>query len=160
MNCKTILTFLVGKNNADAIHKLGNASISQTKTNLDIPTNMQVYFSCREREILRVNYKWRVTRSKPFVLHPGATQEMLLPARCQRASLRASHEKQGVREDCPLPLFHSLTLLKNHFSCHFPQKSGLFSVDGTWDEQPVIEDMASIIFFIKKTLRELSRKLK
>ncbi len=56
LKCKTICTFLFGKNNADAIHKLGNASISQTKTNLDIPTNMQVYF-CREREILRVNYK-------------------------------------------------------------------------------------------------------
>lgn len=50
LKCKTVFTFLVGKNNADSIHKLGNASISQTKTHLDLPTNMQVYFSCRERE--------------------------------------------------------------------------------------------------------------
>lgn len=83
----------------------------------------------KRRENSRFNWKWRVTQSKPFGLHPGATQEMLLHLSSISQEFEWK-ERQGWLSFTTFP--PSNTSEKSLFSCHFSQKSGLFSVD--WHE--------------------------
>lgn len=90
LRCKSLFTF-VGKSNADAINKPGNASISQTKTHLDFPTNMQVYFSCRERVKKKERIQGLIESEESRKANPSVST--LEPHRkccchCQRESLQ------------------------------------------------------------------------
>lgn len=82
-----------------------------------------------------------VTQSRRFRLYsgrpnPGATQETALPA----ASVHHFRHltglgKNGERQGCPFPLIHSRARQRRLFTCHFPQKSGLFSADSGCNNQ-------------------------
>lgn len=74
----------------------------------------------------------------------------------------ASHRNWNGKRDrdgCSLPLFHPLTLVKSlFFHAIFPKSLDYFQQTGM-NERTVFEDMVSIISFIQKALRELTRKL-